>query len=448
MRMTSLLQVLLLTVGCLESDEVSSKDSLDEPDFALGEPGKADGVASGEDRQRIERAFDEAVAAGESTVAQLEAEIATLEAGHRQKQAEADALVTAIANRRAELEENYNDNLLLCALFPNPLTCVLANYLANDSTLTSYEKQLADARTEQARIASELAEYGTKRDGIRTRVDQLRAGKLELLAMLRAEAPPSAPPPLLAESPAAANALWRVSAMEQVQVKLNAEVLALVELRNLAVGVSTALDQSLSTLRKLEANVDQLVLNQRKQFMELLAGLASGDPAAAATKFLNQQIAAKTRMLLNGLGWPMNEFAVFLASNRGDGAFRTLVKKLMEKLIADAQPRIYVSQTDVAILDNTRAASELVVQDQRPADHVEIAIELEHSYVGDLQIQVSHDGVDYPLFSGLGGSGDSVSRTYLIDATGLDVSGAWTLSIDDTETGDQGKLLRWEVIAY
>ena len=72
----------------------------------LGEPGKADGVASGADRERIERAFDEAVAAGESTVTQLEAEIATLEAGHRQKQAEADALVAAIPVGRIGVPED------------------------------------------------------------------------------------------------------------------------------------------------------------------------------------------------------------------------------------------------------------------------------------------------------------------------------------------------------
>src|SRR5687767_930412 len=132
-------------VACADAEEDLVKG--DDP-FEVSDTGKADGTGllSAQDQARIEAAFDAAVAASEQTIAKLETEIAKLEQQHAQKQAEADALVSRIASREQELRDNYNRNLILCAFFPNPATCILANYLANDSTLSSYKNQLAAAR--------------------------------------------------------------------------------------------------------------------------------------------------------------------------------------------------------------------------------------------------------------------------------------------------------------
>ena len=432
----------------METPIDSSKLDDDEPGFVIGDPGKADGVLSSADRQRIEVAFDQAIASAESTVTRLEQEIAELEASHLAKKAEADRLVQQIAAREDEIRRNFNTNLLLCAFFPSP-ACFLATALSNDSALQSYRSQLSAAQSEQTRISNEITAYGQKRDAIRVKIAPLREGKTRVLAMLNGSAPHT-PPPALASDPAVAEAYWRTGAMAQVQAAVAEEVRLLLVLRDAAVELANTLDQSLLTLRRLEESVAELVENQRAQFMDLAIGMLTGDPAATAEEFLEQQIAARTRAVLDELSWPLNEFARYVASERGEGDLEALYRRLLDKLGGgtQAEPLEVTSTTPVNILDLTVASSALTVGGTRTAQKVEVHVSLEHTYVGDLVVSLTHGSRTWILADRVGGGSDDLDKTFTLPDTGIAVKGTWTLKIEDKEAADTGRLLGWELIAY
>jgi hypothetical protein len=446
-RLSYFLVTSVLVSACAENVSESSKLDSDEPGFSIEDLGKADGVLSSSDKQRIENAFDDAIESAEATVVQLEDEIRDLEASHAAKQAEADRLVQQIASREEDIRRNFNNNLILCAFFPSP-ACFLATALANDSALSSYRSQLSAAQSEQTRIRNEIAAYGVKRDRIRTKIAPLRAGKTRVLAMLNGAEP--APPTVLEDDPATAEAYWRTGAMADVQAAIAEEVRLLLELRDAAVELANTLDQSLLTLRRLEENVAELVQKQREQFMKFAINMLTGDPAATAQKFLDQQIASRTKAVLNQLEWPLNEFAMYLASKRGEGDVQALYRRLMEKLVGDLQvePLTQGSTTAVNILDNTAASSAITINQTRTAETVEVHVSLEHTFIGDLVISISHGSDTWILSERVGGSSDDLDKTFTLPATNIPVKGKWTLKVEDKEAQDQGKLLGWELIAY
>lgn len=445
-RLPSLLFSSLLVCACAAPSSESSKLPGEEPGFTLGELGKADGVLSSADRQRVEAAFDRAIAGAESTIASLEMEIAQLEAELPAKQAEANALVARIASREQELHDSFNNNLLVCAFFPSP-ACFLASYLANDSALRTYKTELAAAQAEQARIRNNIAEYGTKRDALRARITPLREGKQRLLAMLQGTAPHTAPATLTGD-PAAAEAFWRANAMRDVQLAIAGEVSMLLELRALAVEVSNTVDESLRTLRHLEESVNDLVAKQREQFIELLIGFASGDADATAQNFLDEQVASRTRALLKDLRWPMNEFASYLAAERGEGNPVDLSYSLLKKLANTPDPMRYWANTAVAIHDGQATSSGVTLTDARTANEIEIHVRIEHTFIGDLVISMEHAGEAYLLSERVGGSADTVDATFTMTVDNLDVNGTWTLKVADVEASDEGQLVGWELFAY
>lgn len=437
----------LLVSACAETVSDSSKLDSDEPGFAIGDLGKADGVLSSADRARIEAAFDQAIASAQATADQLEREIADLERSHAVKQAEADRLVQQIAAREDEIRRNFNRNLVLCAFFPSP-ACFLATALSNDSALQSFRSQLSAAQTEQARIRVDIEEYGRKRDAIRAKIAPLRDGKTRVLAMLNGSLPHT-PPPALSSDPATAEAYWRVGAMAQVQSAVAEEVRLLLALRDAAVELANTLDQSLLTLRRLEQSVAELVEAQREQFMKLAIGMLTGDPAATAQEFLDQQIASRTRMVLDQLAWPLDEFARYLASERGEGDEEALYRRLLDTLVGDTQvaPLELASSTPVNILDNTTASSTLTVAQARSAHEVLVHVRLKHSYVGDLVISIVHGSKTWLLQERVGGSADDLDHTFQLTED-IAMKGAWTLKIEDKEAQDTGTLLGWDLVAY
>lgn len=436
-----------VVAACADAEEVGVKG--DEP-FELTDSGKADGsgLLSAQDQARIEAAFDAAVAASEQTIAKLEAEIVKLEQQHAQKQAEADALVQRIASREQELRDQYDRNLVLCAFFPNPAICIFANYIANDSTLSSYKNQLAAARQQQQQIMQKVADYRARRDVLRAKLVQVRDAKTRMLSLLRNGTTVPVPAELTG---AAATAFQRVQVMRKIEDAIASEIALLVEIRNAAVELSNALDQSLATLRALEQSVDALVEQQREAFMDLLSGLLSGDPAAAAEKWLEDVLAAKTRELLGKLSWPASEFARFLVETRAGNNPdpQALLTRILQKLGQQQQvePLVFTATTPVNILDLTTARSAITVTQSRAIGSLEVYVEIDHTYIGDLVVSLEKDGKAWTLSNNVGGSADSIRKTFRItDVAGVALSGKWTLVVADTVKQDTGKLARWDLV--
>jgi hypothetical protein len=260
-------------------------------------------------------------------------------------------------------------------------------------------------------------------------------------------------PPELASSPEAGRAYWRANAMTEVQIAINDEIVLLVDLRNAAVELSNTLDQSLATLRSLDHATEQLVEQSRKQFMKLVKALLSGDPAAAADRWLEDQIASRTRALLDSLDWPLNEFARFVVeSDTNPNAGEQLIQRILQKLGGagggGAQPVSFEAATPVNILDKTVAKSVLNVTDSRTISQLELFVDIEHTYVGDLVVSLEHGTRKYLLQNRVGGGQDNLVKTFSVAlAAGQPLAGKWTLIVEDTADQDTGKLRRWQLIA-
>jgi hypothetical protein len=247
---------------------------------------------------------------------------------------------------------------------------------------------------------------------------------------------------------ATATAYTRAAVMQKIETAIGTEIALLVEIRNAAVELANALDQSLATLHSLEHSVDVLVEKQRKSFMDLLFGFLSGDPQAAADKWLEDVLAAKTRELLNKLEWPLNEFARYLAESRGGtGDIDGLVQRILEKLGQQSQPLVFHAATPVNILDLTTARSAMTITQSRPITSLEVYVQIKHTYIGDLVVSLEKDGASFLLSKNAGGGADDMIKTFRItQPQGVALAGKWTLVIQDTAQQDTGKLERWDLI--
>lgn len=450
MRFTTSMPLMCLFVAACTDTVLEPKG--DDP-FGIAAAGKADGsgMLSAADEARLTAAFDKVLSEGESTITTLEDEIAELEADHARKEQEATALVSRIAAREQELRDRVDDNNFMCIFFPNPSICFIANLIANDSTLSSYKEQLAAARKALAEITRDIAVYGEKRAVLREAIDEVRRGKTRLLATLRDDTTPTVPAEL-AISPATGRAYWRAGAMAKVEKAVANEIALLVELRNAAVELSQVLSQSITTLRSLEQSVDELVEQSREQFMELFKALVSGDAQAAAERWLEDALARRTRELLDSLDWPLSEFARFVVKSDGSVANADeLIDRLIDKLVNDAAPLgvvTFTAATPVSLVDKSIAKSPLDVTEARPLTELEVYIELEHDYVGDLRITLQKGTRMMLLSDQVGGSQQSISRTFPVAGfEGLSSNGRWTLLVEDLSAGDTGRLRKWQLIA-
>lgn len=143
-----------------------------------------------------------------------------------------------------------------------------------------------------------------------------------------------------------------------------------------------------------------------------------------------------------------------------EGAF-LIDDPAIERYVADDVPK--------QIADFTTIVSTLVVGGSIAIADLDVEINVAHTYVGDLEARlVGPEGTRIILFSGVGGSGDNLTKTVLDDegptpiADGAapflgryrphealsafdrsDAAGVWTLEIHDDGSLDEGVLLGW-----
>jgi hypothetical protein len=86
-----------------------------------------------------------------------------------------------------------------------------------------------------------------------------------------------------------------------------------------------------------------------------------------------------------------------------------------------------------------------------PADHgaiqsVKVEVEIEHTYIGDLTVELHHGDRYFTLHSRDGGSTDDLSISLSTDHfSGMDGGGTWTLKVVDHAHLDEGQLVRWAI---
>lgn len=83
----------------------------------------------------------------------------------------------------------------------------------------------------------------------------------------------------------------------------------------------------------------------------------------------------------------------------------------------------------------------------KKADSVKIEVDIEHSYIGDLTVTLTHAGKTVTLHQQAGGGADDLSLRLTSDAwKGLTAQGRWTLKVVDSEAQDVGTLQSWAIV--
>ncbi|MGD8231964.1 S8 family serine peptidase [Vibrio sp. TRT 1302] len=108
----------------------------------------------------------------------------------------------------------------------------------------------------------------------------------------------------------------------------------------------------------------------------------------------------------------------------------------------------YVNDTAVAIPDNNSRGviSELSVSRAGDAGIITVAIDISHTYIGDLKVTlISPEGGQVTLHDNTGGSSNNIQNSYQVDFTGFESKGDWQLKAVDSARRDVGTINRWSL---
>ncbi|MFH1437774.1 MAG: proprotein convertase P-domain-containing protein [Pseudomonadota bacterium] len=106
------------------------------------------------------------------------------------------------------------------------------------------------------------------------------------------------------------------------------------------------------------------------------------------------------------------------------------------------------NETAVSVPDNdaTGATSAINVSESGGIRRVVVNLDLTHTYIGDLYIELKHAGTGIVLHNRTGGSNDNIVKEYtLSDFNNLNANGEWTLFITDNAGRDLGTLNKWTI---
>ncbi len=116
-------------------------------------------------------------------------------------------------------------------------------------------------------------------------------------------------------------------------------------------------------------------------------------------------------------------------------------------------PFARIENPPLAINDNSTITSPLVVTDLGTIVGLNVAINLQHDYIGDLVVTLtSPQGKVVTLYNRSGGNTANIIGTYGVDLTSAEsltlfdgdaMTGTWTLTVSDRSGGDTGALNSW-----
>ncbi len=352
----------LSTLLALTSACASGPEPIPEPSAAFeinfDGLGKADGagLVSPEDAQRLADALQEVIDAGDAAVAELEADIASLEAEHAQTLERIETLVRQIQDRREEIEDEHDRNLLICAFTGNPLLCSLAAMIDNDARMQSYERDLDDAEERLQEAQASMSAYEDERDALRGEVDGVREAKDALLATLSGGVQLSPLPEGFTPGSDEAEAFTQLDVLESLASLTDEEIELLRELRNSAQMLQDELEDALVVIEGLAASVDQSLEDARERFFQILDAFITGSSARYAEDYLQQQVAKRTREFLEDAGWPAGPFIDFLVEGQVNAGElrRELLLQLVTPESAHAATMRFVFEDDCSDGESSR----------------------------------------------------------------------------------------------
>lgn len=107
----------------------------------------------------------------------------------------------------------------------------------------------------------------------------------------------------------------------------------------------------------------------------------------------------------------------------------------------------YSNGTDVQIRDNATVESAISVSGRSGnADPISVAVDIRHTYIGDLLVQlIAPDGSAYTLSNRAGGGTDNIIKTYTGSLSSETKNGTWKLRVNDNASQDTGIIDSWSV---
>jgi len=108
----------------------------------------------------------------------------------------------------------------------------------------------------------------------------------------------------------------------------------------------------------------------------------------------------------------------------------------------------FETTTDVDIPDNnvTGVRGDLIVDHAGEAGTIDIHVDIKHTYVGDLKIEIfAPDGASAVLRDQTGGSSNDIDENYSINAGIRDATGTWQLKVSDHAGADVGYIDSWSI---
>lgn len=187
--------------------------------------------------------------------------------------------------------------------------------------------------------------------------------------------------------------------------------------------------------------------NQVRQFLSYEGKLTATDgPAKGLTSIdigvsetSNTQVGYSLQ--LSGTGNKYSDFTWQSPSVKTSGSLNN-----NQSFSGGVEQSSFNNNTVVAIPDNSAITSNIDVQRSGNAGQISIAVDITHTYRGDISLQLTApDGSTYLLKAKSGNdSADNVNETYTISASGL-AQGQWQLSIVDNYQQDTGTLNQWSI---
>jgi len=109
----------------------------------------------------------------------------------------------------------------------------------------------------------------------------------------------------------------------------------------------------------------------------------------------------------------------------------------------------FEDQANMPIPDNDAQgiSRSIAVPDAVSIARLKVELELAHTYVGDLEIVLSHGGTAYALWDRSGGGNDDIRQEFMVSVfDGSEAQGEWTLEIADRAGLDTGTLESWALV--
>lgn len=140
----------------------------------------------------------------------------------------------------------------------------------------------------------------------------------------------------------------------------------------------------------------------------------------------------------------------------GYGRLNALKAVQLALPVPAASTVVHAASGNVAIRDLKASRLSVMVAEATLMATVKIAVDIEHTYIGDLAVHVlppTDSGIGpIPLHQRTGGGTDHLKKTYDLTTTpelkrciGKSPKGKWTLKVHDLEKEDTGKILRFAV---